>query len=52
VTCWLPHTAEIANMVITSKNSDVTNTTSVDAHDDLLHEELDVPTTGNNNEIM
>jgi hypothetical protein len=36
-------------MVITSKISDVT---SVDAHDDLLHEELDVPTTGNNNEIM
>jgi hypothetical protein len=39
-------------MVTTSKISDVTNTPSVDARDDLLHEKLDVRTTGNNNEIM
>jgi hypothetical protein len=31
---------------------DVTNMTSVDAHDDSLHEELDVRTTGNNDDTM
>jgi hypothetical protein len=30
----------------------VTNTTSVDTRDDLLHEELDVCTTGNKNDTL
>jgi hypothetical protein len=33
-------------------SSDATNTASVDARDDLLHEELDVRTAGNNNDIL
>jgi hypothetical protein len=33
-------------------SSDATNTASVDARDDLLYEELDVHTMGNNNDIL
>jgi hypothetical protein len=34
------------------KFSDATNTARKDAHDDLLHEELNVRTTGNSNDIL
>jgi hypothetical protein len=36
----------------TVKFSDATKTASIDTHDDLLHEELDVRTAGNNNDIL
>jgi hypothetical protein len=39
-------------MVTTSKFSDITNTTSVDARDDLLHKELDVYTTCNKDDTL
>jgi hypothetical protein len=31
---------------------DVTNMTTIDAHDDQLHEEFDVCTTGNNDDTL
>jgi hypothetical protein len=33
-------------------NVDVTNMTNIDARDDPLHEELDVRTTGNNDDTL
>jgi hypothetical protein len=40
------------NATNTVKFSDATNTASMDAHHDLLHEELNVRTVGNNNDIL